>query len=201
MKTLIKQFSITFLSLILSFSGFSQKKNKNLIKADEAFENHEYFSAITLYKQALSGSPDETKGYIFFRAGEASQEINDYKEAESYFQKAIKANYTEPLVYFKLAEVLKIESKYDEAVIEYKNYKTKGGEAKKADRGISSCQLAKKYSENPTRYQIENMALINSKGRDYCASFSDKSNKTIVFSSNREGSLGDIDITLSLIHI
>jgi len=195
MKTLIKQFSITFLSLILSFSGFSQKKNKNLIKADEAFENHEYFSAITLYKQALSGSSDETKGYIFFRAGEASQEINDYKEAESYFQKAIKANYTEPLVYFKLAEVLKIESKYDESIIEYKNYKTKGGEAKKADRGISSCQLAKKYSENPTRYQIENMALINSKGRDYCASFSDKSNKTIVFSSNREGSLGDIDIT------
>jgi peptidoglycan-associated lipoprotein len=195
MKTLIKQFSITFLSLILSFSGFSQKKNKNLIKADEAFENHEYFSAITLYKQALSGSPDETKGYIFFRAGEASQEINDYKEAESYFQKAIKANYTEPLVYLKLAEVLKIESKYDESIIEYKNYKTKGGEAKKADRGISSCQLAKKYSENPTRYQIENMTLINSKGRDYCASFSDKNNKTIVFSSNREGSLGDLDVT------
>lgn len=195
MKTLIKQFSIAFLSLILSFSGFSQKKNKNLIKADEAFENHEYFSAITLYKQALSGSSDETKGYIFYRAGEASQEINDYKEAESYFQKAIKANYTEPLVYLKLAEVLKIESKYDESIIEYKNYKTKGGEAKKADRGISSCQLAKKYSENPTRYQIENMALINSKARDYCASFSDKSNKTIVFSSNREGSLGDIDVT------
>ena len=195
MKTLIKQFSIAFLSLILSFSGFSQKKNKNLIKADEAFENHEYFSAITLYKQALSGSSDETKGYIFYRAGEASQEINDYKEAESYFQKAIKANYTEPLVYLKLAEVLKIESKYDESIIEYKNYKTKGGEAKKADRGISSCQLAKKYSENPTRYQIENMTLINSKARDYCASFSDKSNKTIVFSSNREGSLGDIDVT------
>ena len=195
MKTLIKHFSITFLSLILSFSGFSQKKNKNLIKADEAFENHEYFSAITLYKQALSGSTDETKGYIFYRAGEASQEINDYKEAESYFQKAIKANYTEPLVYLKLAEVLKIESKYDESIIEYKNYKIKGGEAKKADRGISSCQLAKKYSENPTRYQIENMTLINSKARDYCASFSDKSNKTIVFSSNREGSLGDIDVT------
>ena len=195
MKTLIKQFSIAFLSLILSFSGFSQKKNKNLIKADEAFENHEYFSAITLYKQALSGSTDETKGYIFYRAGEASQEINDYKEAESYFQKAIKANYTEPLVYLKLAEVLKIESKYDESIIEYKNYKTKGGEAKKADRGISSCQLAKKYSENPTRYQIENMTLINSKARDYCASFSDKNNKTIVFSSNREGSLGDIDVT------
>jgi peptidoglycan-associated lipoprotein len=39
------------------------------------------------------------------------------------------------------------------------------------------------------------MALINSKGRDYCASFSDKNNKTIVFSSNREGSLGDLDIT------
>ena len=195
MKTLIKQFSITFLSLIISFSGFSQKKNKNLIKADEAFENHEYFSAITLYKQALSGATDENKGYIFFRAGEASQEINDYKESESYFQKAIKANYTEPLVFLKLAEVLKIESKYDEAVIEYKNYKTKGGEAKKADRGISSCQLAKKYSENPTRYQIENMALINSKARDYCASFSDKNNKTIVFSSNREGSLGDIDLS------
>ena len=195
MKTLIKQFSITFLSLILSFSGFSQKKNKNLIKADEAFENHEYFSAITLYKQALSGATDETKGYIFFRAGEASHEINDYKEAESYFQKAIKANYTDPLVYLKLAEVLKIESKYDESIIEYKNYKTKGGEAKKADRGMSSCQLAKKYSENPTRYQIENMALINSKARDYCASFSDKNNKTIVFSSNREGSLGDIDVS------
>ena len=84
--------------------------------------------------------------------------------------------------------------KYPEAIVEYNNYKSKGGDAKKADLGVKSCELAQQWVDNPMRYKIENISLINSKTRDYAPSFSDKKYQTIIISSNRDGSLGGQDL-------
>ncbi|HQQ93185.1 MAG TPA: OmpA family protein [Bacteroidia bacterium] len=178
--------------LILSFSGFSQKA---LQKADAAFAQHQYFQAITYYKQVYADAPNDKKPLILYRSGYASQEINDLKGAEAYYQKAIQANYDDPIVYLKLADVLKMQKRYDDAIVEYKNYKTKGGNAKKADLGVKSCELSQQWMDNPLRYKIDNMAQINSKERDYSPSFSDKKYQTLVFTSNRPGSLGEQDVT------
>ncbi len=185
----------TFLAaalLILSISGFSQKA---LQKADAAFQQHQYYTAINQYKQAYADAPNDKKPLILYRSGYASQEINDYKGAEAYYNKAIASNYDDPIVYFKLAEVLKSQKRYDDAIVEYKNYKSKGGNAKKADLGVKSCELSQQWTDNPLRYKIENMSLINSKERDHSPAFSDKKYKTLIFTSNRPGSLGDQDIT------
>ncbi len=185
----------TFLAaalLILSISGFSQKA---LQKADAAFEQHQYFTAINLYKQVYADAPNDKKPLILYRSGYASQEINDYKGAEAYYNKAIASNYDDPIVYFKLAEVLKCQKRYDDAIVEYKNYKSKGGNAKKADLGVKSCELSQQWTDNPLRYKIENMSMINSKERDYSPAFSDKKYQTVIFTSNRPGSLGEQDIT------
>lgn len=185
----------TFLAaalLILSISGFSQKA---LQKADAAFQQHQYYTAINLYKQVYADAPNDKKPLILYRSGYASQEINDYKGAEAYYNKAIASNYDDPIVYFKLAEVLKSQKRYDDAIVEYKNYKSKGGNAKKADLGVKSCELSQQWTDNPLRYKIENMSMINSKERDHSPTFSDKKYKTLIFTSNRPGSLGDQDIT------
>ncbi len=191
MKNITKLTLTAIAVLSLSVSAYSQKALK---KADEAFQSHQYFNAVNLYKQAYSSVPKDKRGYVLYRSGVSSQKINDYKAAESYYQKSIAANFDDPEVYFKLAEVLKNQMKYAEAMVEFKNYKAKGGNAKKADLGVKSCELAQQWVDNPMRYKTENIALINSKQRDYAPCFSDKKYKSIIISSNRDGSLGSQDI-------
>ncbi|MBL7903229.1 MAG: PD40 domain-containing protein [Bacteroidia bacterium] len=192
MKNTRKYTFLAAVLMILSISGFSQKA---LQKADAAFQQHQYYTAINLYKQVYADAPNDKKPLILYRSGYASQEINDYKGAEAYYNKAIASNYDDPIVYFKLAEVLKSQKRYDDAIVEYKNYKAKGGNAKKADLGVKSCELSQQWTDNPLRYKIENMSMINSKERDYSPAFSDKKYQTVIFTSNRPGSLGEQDIT------
>src|SRR4249919_3054762 len=119
-----------FAVITLSLPGLSQKVLK---KADAAFESKQYFDAINYYKQAFQSASKEKKGIILYRMGVSSQKINDYKGAEANFNKSIASNFDDPEVYRHLAEVLKNKMKYPEAIVEYKNYKAKGGDAKKAD--------------------------------------------------------------------
>ncbi|MBK6523195.1 MAG: tetratricopeptide repeat protein [Sphingobacteriaceae bacterium] len=164
--------SIAVVVFALSFTtAFSQK----VLKQDDAyFELGQYYSAINYYKQAYAPASKAQKPAILYKTGYASQEINDYKGAETYYQKAIAAGFDDPNVYFRLAEVLKNQNKYPEAIVEYNNFKAKGGNAKKADLGVKSCELSQQWKDAPMRYKIENMALINSKESDYAPSFADK---------------------------
>ena len=98
----ITKFTLTAAAIVIFVAnGFSQKLLK---KADAAFEARQYFSAINMYKQAYAGAAKDKKPMIMFRSGYASQEINDYKAAETFYQKAIAANYDDPTVYFNLGE-------------------------------------------------------------------------------------------------
>lgn len=173
--------------VLTATSAFSQKVLK---KADASFEVGQYYSAINYYKQAYASAPKDKKGVILYKTGYACQEINDYKGAETYYQKSIAANYDDPIVYYRLAEVLKNQNKYAEATVEYNNYKAKGGNAKKADLGVKSCELAQQWKDAPLRYKMDNMALINSKESDYAPCFSDKKYQTIMFTSRRPGTTG-----------
>jgi peptidoglycan-associated lipoprotein len=191
MKNITKLTLTAAAVLFLSVSGFSQKPLK---KADELFDARQYFKAIELYKSAYANAPKDKKALILYKSGVASQEINDVKGAETYYQKAIAGNFDDPTVYLRLAEVLKMQMKYPEAIVEYNNYKAKGGNAKRADLGVKSCELAQQWKDNPLRYKVENMSLINSKESDYSPSFADKKYQTITFTSRRQGTLGSQDL-------
>ncbi|MDP1803302.1 MAG: OmpA family protein [Bacteroidota bacterium] len=194
----ITKFTLTAAALVIFVAnGFSQKLLK---KADAAFEARQYYNAINMYKQAYAGAPKDKKPMIMFKSGYAAQEINDYKGAETFYQKAIAANYDDPTVYLRLAEVLKSQMKYPEAIVEFNNYKAKGGNAKKADLGVKSCELAQQWKDAPQRYKIENMSLMNSKESDYSPSFSDKKYRTLVITSRREGALGSQEVNLGSNH-
>jgi peptidoglycan-associated lipoprotein len=190
MKNITKLTLAAVAVLTFCVSGFSQKALK---KADEAFETKQYYLAAQLYKTAYTSVDKAKRGIVLYRSGLCSQRINDYRAAEAYFNKSIAAGYDDPNVYLQLAEILKNLQKYPEAIVEFKNYKSKGGNAKKADLGVKSCELAQQWMDNPMRYKTENISLVNSKYRDYAPAFSDKKYKTIVISSNREGSLGSQD--------
>jgi peptidoglycan-associated lipoprotein len=197
MKNITKLTLTVAATVILTASGFSQKLLK---KADATFEARQYAKAIEMYKQAYPNAPKDKKPMILYKQGISSQEINDYKQAEVNYQKAISTGFDDPTVYLRLAEVLKNQLKYPEAIIEYNNYKTKGGDAKKADLGVKSCELAQQWKDAPMRYKIENMSLINSKESDYAPSYSDKKYQTLIFTSRREGALGEKELNLGANH-
>jgi peptidoglycan-associated lipoprotein len=197
MKKSIRLILTTIAALICCSPVYSQKVLK---KADAAFEARQYFNALNYYKQAYSVVGKDKKAMVLYRSGVASQEINDYKGAETYYNKAIAANYDNPDVYLRLAEVLKSQMKYPEAMVEYQNYQSKGGNAKRADLGIKSCKLAQQWVDNPMRYKIENISLVNSKQRDYAPCFSDKKYQTLIITSNRDGGLGGQDLVTGTNH-
>jgi len=198
MKNLKKLALTTTAVIALAFSVSAQK---NFLKdADLAYNNHQYFNAIELYKQAyVKEKKAATKTKILFKTGSSYQEINDLKGAETYYTKAIKAKYPDPVVYLKLADALKAQGKYEEAIVEYNNYKKEMPSDPRGETGVKSCELAKQWKDAKntpeTRIKVENMALINSKEGDFSPAYADKKFNTLIFTSTRQGSTGGIDIT------
>jgi peptidoglycan-associated lipoprotein len=198
MKHLTKLTLVAFALVCMAFPVLAQKK---LEQADQAFANRQYFNAVNLYKDVYTSiKKAETKAKVLYRTGYSYQEINDMKSAETYYQKAISAKYPDPEAVVRLADVLKAQMKYDAAITEYQNYKKLNPSDPRGDKGVKSCELASQWKENPTRYKIENMSLINSKEADFCPSYSDKKYNTLIFTSTREGTASKQDITTGQNH-
>lgn len=185
---------------------FSVSAQKNYLKdADVAYENHQYFNAIELYKQAYTKvKKADAKARILFRTAQSYQEINDFKGAETYYNKAIKAKYPDPIAILNLADVLKTQQKYEEAIVEYNNYKKEMPSDSRGENGVKSCELAKQWKDAKntpeTRLKVENMSLINSKESDFSPAYADKKYTSLIFTSTRQGATGSIDVTTGQNH-
>ena len=203
MKNLRKLVLITTAVIAFVFSASAQKNY--LRDADLAYENHQYFNAIELYKQAYTKvKKSDVKAKILYRTAQSYQEINDLKGAETYYNKAIKAKYPDPIALLNLAEVLKTQQKYEEAIVEYNNYKKQAPSDARGENGVKSCELAKQWKDAKntpeTRLKVENMALINSKESDFSPAYSDKKYTSLIFTSTRQGASGSIDVTTGQNH-
>ncbi|MBC7696496.1 MAG: PD40 domain-containing protein [Burkholderiales bacterium] len=200
----LKKLALTT-TAILAFV-FSVSAQKNYLKdADVAYENHQYFNAIELYKQAYTKvKKADAKAKILFRTANSYQQINDLKGAETYYTKAIKAKYPDPVAILNLADVLKAQQRYPEAIVEYNNYKKEMPSDPRGENGVKSCELAQQWKDAKntpeTRLKVENMALINSKESDFAPAYSDKKYNALYFTSTRQGAQGTIDVTTGQNH-
>ncbi len=195
----LKKLALTTTAIIAFV--FSVSAQKNYLKdADVAYDNHQYFNAIELYKQAYTKvKKADAKARILFRTGDAYHQINDLKGAETYYSKAIKAKYPDPIAILNLADVLKAQQKYPEAIVEYNNYKKEMPSDVRGENGVKSCELAQQWKDAKntpeTRLKVDNMALLNSKESDFSPAYSDKKYTSLIFTSTRQGATGAIDIT------
>lgn len=181
---------VTFVAtLVFSVNAMAQKNFA--VEADNSFNNKQYFNAIELYKKAYTkAKKKEDKAYIIFKIAECYRLTGDSKQSEAWYVKAIKANYTDPKAKLYLADAKKAQEKYNEALIEYQNYQTDSPSDPRGENGVKSCELATKWKENPTRYKVENLALINSKDPDFAPTYADKKYNRLYFTSMRPGVTG-----------
>lgn len=188
---LVKPGFLLFLSFFIFTAEVSAQKNFQK-EADVALEKGYYFEAIELYKKAYAKEKNRAKkAEIIFNIAEGYRNLLDYKQAEVWYQKAIRAKYPDPVAQLYLGDALKFQGKYEEAIVEYNNYKALAPGDKRAEDGIKSSEMAKKWLEEPTRYEVNNESQLNSKFYDYSPTFADRRNNTLIFTSQREGSTGN----------
>ena len=179
--------------LLLFFSAnFAFSQAKDYQKGEEAFQYGEFWTAIEHYKVAYSKYSDPVKkAELIFKIGLCYKYLHESKEAELWFKKTIKVKYPDPLAVLYYADALKMNGSFEEAAIEYKNFGKLVPGDKRAEIGVKSSELAAKWKEKPTRYQVENMAFFNSKDQDFSPVYAKKDYKILYFTSNRSGSAGD----------
>lgn len=173
--------------------------NRHLEAARQAYEHQQYSVAIEKYKEGyskLEGKKYDLKGKISYRIGESYRKNGAFRRARLYYYRAIRFEYhtQEPKVYLYYAQMLQMNEDYEDAIAAYKNYLEYKPDSEIAEKGIKSCKLTQKWKENPTGFSVENPYRINSGEDDFAPTYADKYHRSIIFTSNREGTTGeDID--------
>jgi peptidoglycan-associated lipoprotein len=166
-------------------------QRRKIKKADTLFVYGEYFRAKDKYKKALTKIRDKKlKGEICFKLAECYRFLNIQRKQASYYKKAIRLKYSNPVAVLYLANALKMREKHDDALEFYNQYIELVPDDPRGQAGVESIELIKEWIDNPTRYEIENVKDINSKFSDFCPSYARKDFREVYFTSSREGSKG-----------
>lgn len=117
---------VIFLYLMVFITGIQVYAQRNFAEeADRKFAFNQYYDALLLYKKAytkVTGNKIE-RARILYQIGLCYIYIGDYKNAEASLKRVVAANYPDPQVYLHYANVLKINEKYEEALMNYQEYK------------------------------------------------------------------------------
>lgn len=191
----MKGIKISLITLLITcFAVAANAQGSKTEQAEHAFKTEHYFEAIDLFKKAYGPeSNKEKKIEIINRIGDCYRLVYNFELAESWYLKAEKARYGEkdPMLYLNLAEVLKVQGKFEEALKRYEEFNKLQPGNEKAQAGIKGCELAQSWMDKPTPFIVENVKALNSKKYDYSPSIVGRRNNEVIFVSSREGGVGD----------
>lgn len=166
-------------------------QSKQAEEADDAFKKGFFYNSIELYKKAYTTEKQASeKAVLIYKVAEAYRALGDAENAEVWYEKANKAQYPDPITYYRIGEALKEQGKYADAIVAYNKYKEKNPGDMRADASLASCKQAQAWEEAPSRYKVDPEVLLNSTEYDFSAAFSDMKNSDVVFASSRPASTG-----------
>lgn len=190
MKRLI---SIIILLIFIVLPDAMAQKRKSQ-RAYDAFQAGEYYEAIDLFKDAYSKtkkSDKATRAELVFMVAEAYRMINDPRNSETWYKLAVKSANSSPEAQFYLAESLKKNGKYPQAIDEFRKYKQIAPGDARADQEIRACELADEWLRNPEAYQITELKDLNSRETDFGPAYGSDDFGMIYFTSSRDDAAGN----------
>ncbi len=184
-----KSVFLVFILLVSTLSVFAQPRDiKNGL---EFYDLGEWAKARDLLKDGYTDIKDkELKAEVTFKIAECYNKTYNYRVAESWYNRAIRRGYENPEAILYYADMLKMNEKYDEALIEYRKYLEKVPGDERGDFGVKSCELAAIWKNDPTRYKVEAMAFFNDREADFSPAFAKRDFRVVYFASSREGVTG-----------
>ncbi|MBN1597978.1 MAG: OmpA family protein [Bacteroidales bacterium] len=183
--------TLVLFALVFVIANEVYAQNKRLQRAYETYEAGEYYEAIDIFKDAYQKITDKKeKVRITFHIAECYRKIDDPNHAAMWYGKVVKKNYEDPAATLYYADMLKMLGDYEEAKLQYQNYKELVPGDQKAADGVLSCDLALEWIEFPNGYVVEEMKFFNSKMSDYSPTYAREDYRQIYFTSTREETFG-----------
>ena len=172
--------------LVFSMYLISCKSGKgSMAAAKEAYAKKEFYTAGENYKAVYSKTKDKAeKNEACFKTAECYRLSNDIKNAENWYRKTVKSDPQNTEAELRLAQCLKSNQKFSDAIVEFNVYKKLTGNQDKVEAEIKGCENALKWKNEKTRYVVENVKPLNTKWSDFAAMPYKKDQ--IYFSSDRE---------------
>lgn len=187
--------TIVFILLIIIASGIdAQAQKRKAERAYAAFEAGEYYDAIDEFKDTYSrakGADKALRTELVFMIAECYRLINDPKNAETWYKLAVKSSTARPDAQYWLAQSLKKNGKYQQAVDELKKYKQIAPSDARADQEIRACELALEWQRNPEAYKVEELKDLNSRDADFSPAYGRDDFGLVYFTSSREDASGN----------
>jgi peptidoglycan-associated lipoprotein len=188
----MKSFFLFLFILIIATSSESLAQKRREERAYEYFNAGEYFLAIDHFKNTYSKSKDKAiKADMVYMVAECYRLINDPKNAEIWYKKAVKTAYAKPEAEYWYAESLKKNGKYQLAIDELKKYKQLMPADPRADQEVRACELASEWLRNPEAYKVDELKDINSKDADFSPAYARDDFGVIYFTSSRDDARGN----------
>jgi peptidoglycan-associated lipoprotein len=182
---------IILLSILTLPEAVAQKRKTE--RAYSSFNAGEYYDAIDLFKDAYSKtnkSDKAARAELVYMIAECYRLTNDPKDAETWYKLAVKSSFSKPDAQYFLAESLKKNGKYQQAIEEFKKYKQITPGDSKADQEIRSCELALQWIKNPEAYKVDELKELNSKVSDFSPAYARDDFGVIYFTSSRDDAAG-----------
>ncbi len=183
---------IILLFLVVIPDSLSQKRRSE--RAYESFNAGEYYQAIDHFKSAYSRTNRNdraARAQLVFMIAESYRLTNDPRNAETWYRQSVRSPLSRPEAQYWLAEQMKKNEKYQQAIDEFRKYKQVAPNDPKADVGIRSCELADEWMRNPEAYRVEELKDINSRASDFGPVFARDDAGLLYFTSSRDDATGN----------
>lgn len=170
MKMVNKNMTIVFVlfCLFITDISYTQKQNKKLHKANEAYNDFAFTKASKLYGE-LAKKGNAT-AIVYAKLADSYYYNSNYSEALLWYTKFMGVGKNiAPVYYFRYAQTLKAAQKYSEAALVLKNYFAIIGKKDISDNWLPENFLPK-IKEQSGRYEIKNVK-INSTSSDFGTAF------------------------------
>ena len=170
--------------------------NAKLSVAEEQYARGEYYDASVTYKKVYNKlrAKEERplRGQVAYKMGLCYRLLNMSSRASAAFQNALRYEYPDSTAYLYLAQSQHREGKYAAAIKNYEQYRTfNPKDDSLAIVGIEGCKNALAWRDSPTRYEVKNAKLFNSRRSDFSPMYFGADNDQLYFSSTTEKATGD----------
>lgn len=161
--------------------------------ADLAFERGQYYQAIDRYKKAYKKTKkkkfEDERMRITYQLGECYRLTDNVRQAATQYKRVSKSEFpkSNPIFYLHYGDVLKRTAKYDDALTYYNMYSEAVPDDPRGQKAADDIKHIKEWLENPSKYEVSRLKVLNSKSSDFGVAWMSNSYKDIIFTSTREG--------------
>lgn len=163
-------------------------KTVKLSDAEEKQRIGEYYEAAGMFRkiyQKTSPEKRDLRGYVAYRMADCYRLINSTPRATSGYMNALRYNYPDSIVYFRLGQMYQKEGKYNDAIKYYSEYLNTYPDHLPSINGIAGSEVAAEWKRNPTRYTVKRMDKFNSRRGEFSPMLTGDDYTQLYFASSR----------------